>query len=386
MADVLEHIPSFGDLRASGAQVSAFEEARSELAAAGDIPAEQIELGAVVRLDRGFPMIATASGELMRAEHAVDFAKGKRPKRGGRKGGARADRPARDGEAKGASAPMLPGVGDMVAVRVTPEHDMGVILRVLPRRTAFERWRGKNRGDRQVLAANVDVIFIVQPLGAERDTLPLMRDRVARSLVLARDCGAEPVIVLTKVDRCDEAHVCCVVEDLGRLAGEGVRVIATSSREGRGLDEVRACIPRGIVGMILGESGAGKSTLLNALLGADALETNEVRERDDAGRHTTVARIMVALPAPCGVIADCPGLRSLPLVGHERGLARTFPEIVEASHACRFNDCSHVHEPGCAVLAGVEDGAIERVRLDAFLALASEMRVSAQSLDPDVHL
>ena len=386
MADVLEHIPSFGDLCASGTQVSAFEEARSELAAAGDIPAEQIELGAVVRLDRGFPMIATASGELMRAEHAVDFAKGKRPKRGGRKGGARADRSTRDGEAKGASAPMLPGVGDMVAVRVTPEHDMGVILRVLPRRTAFERWRGKNRGDRQVLAANVDVIFIVQPLGAERDTLPLMRDRVARSLVLARDCGAEPVIVLTKVDRCDEAHVCCVVEDLGRLAGEGVRVIATSSREGRGLDEVRACIPRGTVGMILGESGAGKSTLLNALLGADALETNEVRERDDAGRHTTVARIMVALPAPCGVIADCPGLRSLPLVGHERGLARTFPEIVEASHACRFNDCSHVHEPGCAVLAGVEDGSIEPVRLDAFLALASEMRVSAPSLDPDVHL
>ncbi len=87
---------------------------------------------------------------------------------------------------------MLPSVGDVVAVRVTPGHDMGVILRVLPRRTSFERWRGKNRGERQVLAANVDVIFIVQPLGAERDTLPLMRDRVARSLVLARDCGPTP--------------------------------------------------------------------------------------------------------------------------------------------------------------------------------------------------
>lgn len=89
----------------------------------------------------------------------------------------------------------------------------------------------------------------------------------------------------------------------------------------------------------------GKSTLLNTLLGSEALETNAVRERDDAGRHTTVARIMVALPEPCGVIADCPGLRSLPLVGHERGLARSFPEIVEASRACRFNDCTHLHEP-----------------------------------------
>lgn len=391
MADVLEHIPSFGDLRASGAQVSAFEEARSELAAAGDIPAEHIELGAVVRLDRGFPMIATASGALLRAEHAVDFVKGKRPKRGGR-GGQGASRKrcgAREAETKGSASnasSMLPGVGDMVAVRVTPGHDMGVILRVLPRRTAFERWRGKNRGDRQVLAANVDVIFIVQPLGAERDALPLMRDRVARSLVLARDCGAEPVVVLTKVDRCDDDEVNAVVKELMLLAGSGVRVIATSSRTGRGLDEVRTCIPRGTVGMILGESGAGKSTLLNTLLGVEALETNDVRARDDAGRHTTVARIMVALPEPCGVIADCPGLRSLPLVGHERGLARTFPEIVEASHACRFNDCSHEHEPGCAVLEGVEDGSIARVRLDAFLALAAEMRVSAQSLDPDIHL
>ena len=382
MADVLEHIPSFGDLRASGAQVSAFEEARSELAAAGDIPADQIELGAVVRLDRGFPMIATASGDLLRAEHAVDFAKGKRGKRGkhAKKGA---------GQTIGADAGgdrVLPGVGDFVAVRVTPGHDMGVILRVLPRRTAFERWRGKNRGDRQVLAANVDVIFIVQPLGAERDTLPLMRDRVARSLVLARDCGADPVVVLTKVDRCEPAEVADVCGALRRLAGTGVRVIATSSLTGEGLDEVRSCIPQGSVGMILGESGAGKSTLLNTLLGSEALETNAVRERDDAGRHTTVARIMVALPEPCGVIADCPGLRSLPLVGHERGLARSFPEIVEASRACRFNDCTHLHEPGCAVREGVECGEIEQSRLDAFLSLAREMRVSAQSLDPDIRL
>lgn len=395
MADVLEHIPSFGDLRASSAQVSAFEGARSELAQAGDIPLEEIELGAVVRLDRGFPMIATAAGALLRAEHAVDFAKGKRGKRGGRGGSGRQTARARGGGAAGAGAPdgagvdgdgQLPSIGDYVAVRVSPGHDMGVILRVLPRRTAFERWRGKSRGERQVLAANVDVIFIVQPLGAERDTLPLMRDRVARSLVLARDCGAEPVVVLTKVDRCEAAEVVRIADDLRRLAGPDVRVIATSSHTGEGLDEVRACIPRGAVGMILGESGAGKSTLLNTLLGAEALETNAVRERDDAGRHTTVARIMVALPEPCGVIADCPGLRSLPLVGHERGLARAFPEVVEASRACRFNDCSHVHEPGCAVLQGVEDGEIERVRVDAFLALAREMRVSAQSLDPDIHL
>ncbi len=382
MADVLDHIPSFGDLRVDGTQVSAFEAARSELAGTLDIPLEEIELGAVVRLDRGFPMIATRGGALLRAEHAVDFAKGKPGKRGKR------SKRAADAEIASSAGVdgMLPSVGDVVAVRVTPGHDMGVILRVLPRRTSFERWRGKNRGERQVLAANVDVIFIVQPLGAERDTLPLMRDRVARSLVLARDCGADPVVVLTKVDRCEPAEVADVCDALRRLAGAGVRVIATSSRTGEGLDEVRSCIPQGSVGMILGESGAGKSTLLNTLLGSEALETNAVRERDDAGRHTTVARIMVALPEPCGVIADCPGLRSLPLVGHERGLARSFPEIVEASRACRFNDCTHLHEPGCAVREGVECGEIEQSRLDAFLSLAREMRVSAQSLDPDIRL
>lgn len=382
MADVLDHIPSFGDLRVDDTQVSAFEAARSELAGALDIPLEEIELGAVVRLDRGFPMIATRGGALLRAEHAVDFAKGKPGKRGKR------SKRAADAEIASSAGVdgMLPSVGDVVAVRVTPGHDMGVILRVLPRRTSFERWRGKNRGERQVLAANVDVIFIVQPLGAERDTLPLMRDRVARSLVLARDCGADPVVVLTKVDRCEPAEVADVCDALRRLTGAGVRVIATSSRTGEGLDEVRSCIPQGSVGMILGESGAGKSTLLNTLLGSEALETNAVRERDDAGRHTTVARIMVALPEPCGVIADCPGLRSLPLVGHERGLARIFPEIVEASRACRFNDCTHLHEPGCAVREGVECGEIEQSRLDAFLSLAREMRVSAQSLDPDIRL
>lgn len=139
MADVLDHIPSFGDLRVDDTQVSAFEAARSELAGTLDIPLEEIELGAVVRLDRGFPMIATRSGVLLRAEHAVDFAKGKPGKRGKR------SKRAADAEVASSAGVdgMLPSVGDVVAVRVTSGHDMGVILRVLPRRTSFERWRGK---------------------------------------------------------------------------------------------------------------------------------------------------------------------------------------------------------------------------------------------------
>ena len=134
---------------------------------------------------------------------------------------------------------------------------------------------------------------------------------------------------------------------------------------------------------MLGESGAGKSTLLNALLGHEALETGAVRGRDDAGRHTTVTRRMVSLP-DAGIIVDEPGLRSLPMVGHERGLAQVFPEILDAARGCRFRDCTHTHEPGCEVQAQFDAGAFSKVRLDTYLALAHEMRESATTLDPDV--
>ena len=360
--EALHDLPSFEDLPFDECQTEAFDSFCRELSRTDAAAAAEMHLGRVIRLDRGFPLIATER-DTFRAEHSVNFAK-----------------------VRGEAERLLPAVGDAVAVRVAPGHDMGVIEHVLPRRTTFERWRGKNRGERQVLAANVDVIFVVQPLGAARDSAQLIRDRIARALVLIYDCGATPVIVFTKADRCAPDELEEAIAEAHRLAGGDIRVIVTSSMEGVGLDEVRACVPAGTCAMILGESGAGKSTLLNALLGHEALATGEVRERDDMGRHTTVARVMVALPDPCGVIADAPGLRSLPLVGHERGLARAFPEIVRASRACRFNDCTHTHEPGCAVREAVEEGAIDELRLAAFLALASEMRVSAQSLDPDIKL
>lgn len=347
----LADLPSFSDLRLDDAQRTAFD---AFLAAAEN--ADEMRLGFVVRLDRGFPLVVTAD-DAFRAEHAVSFAK-------------------QDGE-KGDG--LLPAVGDCVAVRRAPGHDMGVIERVLPRRTSFERWRGRSRGEKQVLAANVDTILIVQALGAG----DVLLDRVARSLVLANDCSTTPVVVLTKADRCEAGELERDVERVRRLVGHEVRVIVTSSAAGEGLDEVRACVPERTCAMILGESGAGKSTLLNALLGHDALATGEVRERDDRGRHTTVARVMVKLPGG-GTIADAPGLRSLPLVGHERGLLATFPEVAEAAAECRFRDCTHRNEPGCEVRARYEAGLIADERLSCYLALADDMRASARTLDPDV--
>lgn len=348
-ADSLQDLPSFEELPVDAAQRAAFD----EFVAAAEEPG-QMRLGCVARLDRGFPLVVTADGAF-RAEHAVGFAK-----------------------SRGEEA-LLPAAGDRVAVRVAPGHDMGVIEEVLPRRTSFERWRGRARGERQVLAANVDTILIVQALGAGE----VLLDRIARSMVLALDCGAEPAVVLTKADRCAAGELERELGRVERLVGDGVRVLVTSSAEGSGLDEVRGCVPAGTCAMILGESGAGKSTLLNALLGHEAMATGGVREKDDAGRHTTVSRVLVSLPG-AGVIADVPGLRSLPLVGHERGLARAFPEVVRAARECRFNDCTHTHEPGCAVREAVSAGRIEAVRWEAFERLAAEMRVSAASLDPDV--
>ena len=355
----LENVPSFYDVEATPAQREALSAARGRIATRlGDEAASCVELGCVVRLDRGFPLVACASTTL-RCEHAPEFAKG-----------------------ASAEAGIMPTVGDWVAVAVPPEHDMGVIHEVLPRRNAFARWRGGRRGEFQTLAANLDRVIVVAALG--EGELPLAR--IARSLVLARDCGVRPCVVLTKADRkASEADLAHDVERVRRLAGEDADVAVTSSIEGEGLDGVRALVPPTCVAMILGESGAGKSTLLNALLGADALATGAVRERDDMGRHTTVARMMVKVPG-AGVICDAPGLRSLPLVGHERGLAKAFPEIAELAQTCRFRDCTHGSEPGCEVRRAADAGELDEVRLDAYLALADEMRASARTLDPDVVL
>ena len=168
--DALQDVPAFDDLPVDEAQQTAFD----DFCAHAEEP-EQMQLGAVVRLDRGFPLVATAD-DAFRAEHAVGFAK-----------------------SRGEDEVLLPAVGDRVAVRRAPGHDMGVIECVLPRRTSFERWRGRARGERQVLCSNVDSVLIVQALGAGE----VLLDRVARSLVLALDCDAEPVVVLTKADRCD---------------------------------------------------------------------------------------------------------------------------------------------------------------------------------------
>ena len=363
----LAHVPEYGDLAPTEAQTEAFEAYRA--GRGGDT---ELSMGFVCRFDRNFPAVRTEHG-LFRAEHA--------------------ERIFTDDLAR-------PVVGDWVVVRDAPGHDVGLIEEALPRKSELARWRGSARGRFQVLAANVDLVLVAQPVG--RRTFSL--DRIVRSAVVAADCGCRVGVILTKADRADDPleladDVGAVKEVLGRDVP--VVALAAGADEGAplapveeavvgagalwGVDAVREVVAPGTLALLLGESGAGKSTLLNALLGDSVLEISAVRSADDAGRHTTVARRMVKIPG-AGVAIDCPGLRSLPLMGHERGLDEVFPEIVELAGRCRFRDCTHSGEPGCAVEAAVADGEVSRARADAYLALAREMRGHAGSLDPDVRL
>lgn len=238
-----------------------------------------------------------------------------------------------------------------------------VVLDRLARRTVVSRRDPAERLTAQVLVANVDVAAVV----VATDQRPSRR-KVERALVIATDGGAAPAVIITKADL-DPA-----VGDLARdLAGAApdLRVVVTSVTRSRGLEEVVGLVERGGTLALIGASGAGKSTLVNALVGARLLETAEVRP-DGRGRHTTVRRELV--PVPGGrLVIDTPGLRGLGLWEAHRGLARVFADIVELAGGCRFGDCAHRDEPGCAVRAAVADGRLDPGRLEHYLELVDEI-------------
>jgi ribosome biogenesis GTPase len=243
---------------------------------------------------------------------------------------------------------------------------------VLPRATAIAR-RDPGRAARvQVLAANVDDVLITHPL-SDPPNLP----RLERELALVWDSGARPVVVLTKADLCeavDEAR------SLAESVALGVPVHVTSAVTGVGIDEVRAYLAHGRTLAVIGPSGAGKSTLINVLAGEDLRETREVRVTDHRGRHATVARELVVLPRG-GLVIDTPGLRAVGLWESAEGLEHAFPDVIELAAGCKFRDCSHGEEPGCAVRAAVEAGELPVRRLESYRELAAEIQHVAEEHD-----
>jgi ribosome biogenesis GTPase len=255
----------------------------------------------------------------------------------------------------------LPCVGDWVAVD-------GEVQAVLPRRTSIVRAGvapGVSRG--QVLAANVDLVYIAEPAVPDVDL-----GRIERLLALAWESGAQPVVVITKADlaQVDLASV--------GAAAPGADIALVSALTGAGLDEVR--LRSGQTAVVLGRSGAGKSTLVNALAGADVMATNTVRAVDGRGRHTTAHRELLALPSG-GMIIDTPGLRSVGLYDATDGLAQAFQDVEDLAMQCRFVDCAHDTEPGCAVTAAVATGDLTERRLTSWRKLQREAAWLASRTD-----
>jgi ribosome biogenesis GTPase len=267
----------------------------------------------------------------------------------------------------------LPVAGDWVLLGGLSPYD-GVVEAVLPRRTTLARKVAGSRTEEQVVAANVDVVLVCVALHS------VNLRRLERELTLVWESGARPVVAVTKSDLAHDLGV--DLEDaLAEVRGVavGVDVVAVSSYDGDGLDVVRALVPAGVTAAVIGPSGAGKSTLVNALVGHEVLATTAVRA-DLRGVHTTSARHLVPVPG-AGLLLDTPGMRELALWADEDALDATFVDIDALAGECRFPDCAHETEPGCAVLDAVASGLLDEQRVASWRKLQRELAYLARKQD-----
>ena len=265
----------------------------------------------------------------------------------------------------------LPAVGDWVVLRLD-DGGRCQIRAVLPRQGRFARKVAGELTEEQVVAANIDTVFLVS--GLDGDFNPR---RIERYLMLSRDSGAAPVVILNKADVADDVdHAVALIRELA----PDVPVLAVSAADGRGFDALMPYLHPGRTVALLGSSGAGKSSIVNRLVGSAVLPTRSVRESDSRGRHASVHRQMIALPGGALVI-DTPGMRELQLWGSEHGQDQAFAEIQALAEECRFRDCRHQQEPGCAVKAAVEGGTLDGARFENFIKTDEERRALVKRQD-----
>ncbi|OYX93792.1 MAG: ribosome small subunit-dependent GTPase A [Caulobacter sp. 35-67-4] len=265
-----------------------------------------------------------------------------------------------------------PVVGDWVALTVNKAQRTATIHAILPRRTAFMRRAADSVQTLQVIAANIDVAFVVTSMNADFNPR-----RLERYLAAAWQSGARPVVLLTKSDLADQPET--LAQQAAGLAAR-CPVIAVSARQGVGLDAVRDHIAPGETCVLIGSSGVGKSTLVNVLSGEERMATQEIRAADARGRHTTSHRQLFLLPGG-GLILDTPGIREVGLIDAEEGLSVVFYDIERLAHDCRFRDCGHANEPGCAVRAALQSGALDPGRWASFQKLGLELAAVENKAD-----
>jgi len=268
-----------------------------------------------------------------------------------------------------------PAVGDWIATEIIVGQKNALIQSVLPRRSRFVRKVAGKQVAEQVMAANIDVALIVAALDGDFNVR-----RIERYIAQCWESGARPVVVLNKADASSEARErTAEIEEIAM----GVPVFAVSAKTGEGLDELLASFKKGQTIVLLGSSGVGKSTLVNRLLQEERQTTHAVRESDSRGRHTTTSRELFLLPGGTMII-DTPGLRELQLWNASEGVAQTFADVDELAAQCRFRDCQHKDEPGCAVRASIEAGELDAGRLENKRKLQREQEFLQRKMDPEI--
>ncbi|MGA3285811.1 MAG: ribosome small subunit-dependent GTPase A [Bacteroidota bacterium] len=269
----------------------------------------------------------------------------------------------------------FPAVGDWVVFEIDSGDQSAVIHHVLERRSKFSRKVAGDRPDEQVLAANIDIVFLVMGLDGNYNLR-----RLERHLTVASESGALPVIILNKSDLCSHLEE-CTQEVLS--SAHGVNVVVMSALRAEDVAPIHSLLTPGITGVLLGSSGVGKSTITNQLLGKEHSQVQSVRETDSHGRHTTPHRELLVLPNG-GIIIDTPGLRELQLWTGEEGMQDSFNDIEELAANCRFRDCKHEAEPNCAVKQALENGSLVPERYESFQKLQRESHVQTTKYDKNL--
>jgi len=266
--------------------------------------------------------------------------------------------------------PAQPTVGDWVLVRPGEDQNPDEIELVLPRVSLLSRkrvMRGKEQGDEQILASNINIVFVVQAATYFNPS------RLEREIAMVWGSGATPVVVITKIDLLEKGQDSTGAISEAKEAAPGVEVFTASGITGEGTERLRKYTEAGTTVVLIGASGVGKSTLVNQLMGQQAMETAEIRESDTRGRHTTVTRQLLRLPNG-GVLIDTPGIRTIGLVsGSEDALAKTFSDVEEYMWKCRFSDCGHNGEPDCAIAKAIKNGKLSQTRFDSYMRMGHEL-------------
>ncbi|MBI5021003.1 MAG: ribosome small subunit-dependent GTPase A [Ignavibacteriales bacterium] len=266
----------------------------------------------------------------------------------------------------------FPCVGDWVFVQYYNDGTLAIIHELLPRKTFLRRKSAGNTVDYQMIASNIDIAFIIQSCDFNFNLR-----RMERYLVMAKEGHVEPIILLSKSDLVSSEELEKRISDI-RQAQISARVIAFSNKTAIGLDTVQQVLEKGKTYCLLGSSGVGKTTLLNHLLGREVFETNPVREKDSRGRHTTARRQLVVLDNGA-LLVDTPGMRELGMIAVGTSIDDSFSDIHELSQNCRFNDCTHTVEVGCAILTGIQDGNLDEERYQSYMKLMKESKFHQMS-------